>query len=331
MLAHFYDLPALSHKCTTLLLQLLSLQNVCTTFGATYLLTNELTQKCLAIIQENTDQLFAVEQSIFDLDVAALALVLRLDWLCIDSEVQLFDELLKWARHRIIVSDDQQPSSTGSRHWPTPPTAIMLRGTLQGRLDLIRFSNMTYDQFGECLQLVEPTFFTHEEIATTFMRILKNGRHHEISLPWYPVRRQCIHYEDWTLDYGDSVDLSRIAVNHIRFETPHYLKFSLKGLKMACFTGDQLLDVAARFTRYDRYTIVPHTLDKLTERVVFHKPLTISAGTLSLKLSFKSKIHVYKLGHMKYKGVTFNSFSFSANDQCCAVSRILCKVNRNYR
>lgn len=333
MLAHYFDLSSLGHQCITFLLQQLSLQNVCTTFGATYLLTNELTQKCLSIIQENTDQLFAVEQSIFDLDVDALALVLRLDWLCIDSEVQLFDEMLKWARHRIIsdVSDEQQPAaSSGSRHCPAVPTVTMLRSELEGRLDLIRFSNMTYDQFGECLQLVEPTFFTNEEIATTFMRILKNARQHEISLPWYSVRRQCIRYEDWSLDYGDIVGLNCIAVNHLKFETPHYLKFSLKGLKMACFTSDQLLDVAARFTRYDKYTAVPHTVDKLTERVVFHKPLTTSAaGQLLLKLSFKSKVHVYKLAQTKkYRGVTFTSFGFSPNDKFCAVSRILCKVNR---
>lgn len=68
----------------------------------------------------------------------------------------LFNALLKWA-------EDKQPAVFKDLK--------AFRELVSGRLECIRFSLMSSEDFGQCMELVPSGFFTADEIAITMMRI----------------------------------------------------------------------------------------------------------------------------------------------------------------
>lgn len=162
MVAHYYALQKLENVCSEWLIQRVSEHNVCTIYDRTHLVDNELTKQCLFYIQMNARNLLNHESSkkhmnLFNLGLDALGKIMALD-LSIASEVVLFEKLLLWAR-------------TECEAQKLVPNGENLRRTTRGRLQLIRFSAMTSDDFGRCVRLAGPAFFTVEEIGTIFIHL----------------------------------------------------------------------------------------------------------------------------------------------------------------
>lgn len=157
--AHYYNLRSLEDECAASLSSTLTVQNILVIFDKIHLLDNKSSKAvCLRFIRDNTDELFADEQNLFDLNVDALRQVFDMNELRLGSDVDLFAELLKWGTNRCRAKDQM-------------PTAKHLRHALNGRLDLIRFAAMTPDQFAKCVKMVDDRFFTDGEIRATFRRI----------------------------------------------------------------------------------------------------------------------------------------------------------------
>lgn len=182
MLAHYYDLSELEQMCAKMLVQDVSLETVCPTLERTHWLDNELTKHCLSLIQKNTDKLCDISnehKNIFGLGLKALGKVMAMDTLAVDSEVFLFEHLLHWARSECKTKKLE-------------PTDGNMRKTVDGRLGLIRLSTLTNDEFGRCLRLAGPDFFTLDEIGTICLRLNNKLTHNEVSsdLPLYIIPRK---------------------------------------------------------------------------------------------------------------------------------------------
>lgn len=265
MLAHFYHLTTLEDTCATFLLDTVTVRTVCATFGTVHLLDNELTQKCLQLIQSHTYRLFDDQQHILDLNVQVLEKVFQL-LLNIPNEVWLFAEMLKWAR-RSLAQEDQ--------------TAAGLRKSLRGRLNFVRFSQMTVDQFTKCVDMVEEPFFTMEEVCTTLMRIVKRAPVRELALTWHSERRTYwpVEWVPFSL-YGDYHSASSSIVS---LRSCNGLTHILNGFTL--FDMDEENFEVWANSEYNKELLpVPFSICK--ERVIFKKTLEI--GNLSLRIMFES-------------------------------------------
>lgn len=171
LLADHYKLPEIEQKCVEFLIKTVTTETVLNVFKRTYKLTNKLTEHCLDIIRKDTDKLFglgkgpdlvnlfehdlAVLVDLFDLDLAVLGTILELDVLRIDSEVELFEELLRWARAKCVAENVE-------------PNAANLRRVVKGRLRLVRLTAMSHEQFQRCIRIAGPGFFSIAESGGIF-------------------------------------------------------------------------------------------------------------------------------------------------------------------
>lgn len=161
MISHQYGLHKLEKLCSGRLAETLSLESVCTILDRTHTLNNALTDRCLCYIQMHTDKLVdnvngKEHMNIFNLGLEAFGKVMSMDLLSIDSEVVLFEKLMSWARaqcdaRNIVPSSDQ------------------LRKMVKGRLEFIRFTAMSCDDFALSLRYVKPDFFLVEEAVSIFL------------------------------------------------------------------------------------------------------------------------------------------------------------------
>lgn len=273
LLAHYYDLGTLEDACAAHLLGILSPKNVCKIFGRLHLMDNALTKECLQVIQANTDQLFADGNNLFDLELAALGQIFKLDVLLLDSDVELFRVLLEWGRAQSSESAKHDLASMGNR----------LRETLNGRLQFIRFTAMTIEQFGQCIQMVDPSFFTNDEICTAYQHIVRGEGYAAAAdadgvktLTMYTKPREPYYGgEEWILPLGDkSSAISRLS---IRIESDYAGMVYLHGFNI--FANDTRFTVVQCETGDDDHDEVLNTLIDFKiygNRVLFKEALAIS-------------------------------------------------------
>lgn len=173
LLAHFYNLKSLEDICTTFMMRLLSLETACTMYCKVHLLTkNEFAISCRKFISAHITQLlFGDEHNILDIDNEVLDDVFDVFSLDIDA-VKLFEEVLMWAGRQCGKMDRK-------------PTGAKLRKTIGGRLNIVRFSRMTSEEFTTCLRMVPASFFTMDEIDTTYSRIAEGLEIKQIALTWH--------------------------------------------------------------------------------------------------------------------------------------------------
>lgn len=157
LVAHFYHLSVLEKKCTDFILEITSFDTVFETFDSIYLIDNELSQHCLDVIQENTRIIFKRSQlNLFDMDLDAIRKVLELESLDIDSEMELFQELMFWldAKRRTLVVGDRSYDATRK----------FIGEGIQRRFPLIRMASITDDEFEKCIQYLLSDFISIDEL-----------------------------------------------------------------------------------------------------------------------------------------------------------------------
>lgn len=195
MLAHRFELTHLVDECSDLtIIKNLTVDKVLAVFERTHMLES-LADYCLHIIRQNTDKLFGSDNDpkamhLFDLNLVALGKVLELDVLRIDNEVVLFEELLRWARTKCKVGE-------------TKTDAEDLRGSVEGRLRMIRLTAMSSDEFCRCMSLAGAKFFTVQEMIGNIQHIAQRAADAETmtfddisdDLPMYHERRRDYNVE----------------------------------------------------------------------------------------------------------------------------------------
>jgi len=133
--ANKYILSPLIRECTTHLKRNLSSKNVCRVYEcAKFFNELELMNECLDAIRAQTSEVLK-ESSWEDVELETLVKLLEQDYLQIDSEMELFTALERWAK------------SECSRKSLDPTNGECLRSVIGNALLKIRFLNMTREEF----------------------------------------------------------------------------------------------------------------------------------------------------------------------------------------
>lgn len=153
-LARRYALKTLRDKCENFQLDEITIYNACQILESN---SNELRQKsCETFISENYLSVLNAKQFL-EIKSGTITKILKLDPALPGTAFRVFESFIKWSKY---WCNQKRNAISGS----------VQRQLIGGRMELIRFHEMSVEDFAKC-QIIAPGFLKEEEITRIFLKI----------------------------------------------------------------------------------------------------------------------------------------------------------------